>query len=247
MPQIVRIATKRAARRMALLGLVVLLGSAGPMTGAVSADDVEHGEAVSEFATAEWPVPLGSGTTTFTSPVLYPTGTGRMTIPPPDPNIEPTSPRDALAAECPDIDDDQLLRNGSMGLDLCVRSVQEARTDEAAAAIVAGFGRLGLPYSRGRRNRDNYDDCSSFVGTSYRLAGRALSDSEWEPSSSVMRNASWATVVDEAKPGDILWRRGHVAIALADGYMMHASEPGDVTHVRSTTHFSRVLAVDPLV
>ena len=33
-------------------------------------------------------------------------------------------------------------------------------------------------------------------------------------------------------------------MALADGYQMHASQYGDVTHVRSIGRYSRVLAVD---
>ncbi len=152
------------------------------------------------------------------------------------------SAREQIAATCPVVVDDDLLRNGA-DAGLCERSVLEARSDTAARAIVAGFGRLGLPYSRGRRMSDHYDDCSSFVGTSYRLAGFPLSDSDWEPSSSVMRNASWAEVVDEPQPGDILWRRGHVAMALADGYQMHAAQSGDVTHVRKVGRYSRVLAV----
>ena len=158
----------------------------------------------------------------------------------------PPSPRELIAAGCPDHDDPELLRDGADadGRGLCERSVHQARTDASAAAIVAGFERLGLPYSRGRRGRDDYDDCSSFVGTSYRNAGFALSSTDWEPSSSVMRNAAWADVVDEPLPGDILWRRGHVAMALADGYQMHASQYGDVTHVRSIGRYSRVLAVD---
>jgi len=159
------------------------------------------------------------------------------------------TPRELIAARCPDLDDPKLLRDGADadGHGLCVRSVHGARTDMAAAAIVEGFGLLGLPYSRGRRGSDGYDDCSSFVGRSYRDAGRPLSDSDWEPSSSVMRNASWAHVVDEPKPGDILWRRGHVAMALADGYQMHASQSGDVTHVRHIGRHSRVLSVAPPV
>ncbi len=160
--------------------------------------------------------------------------------------VPPPSPRELIAAGCPDLDDPDVLRDGADadGRGLCERSVHQARTDASAAAIVAGFERLGLPYSRGRRGQDGYDDCSSFVGTSYRNAGFALSSTDWEPSSSVMRNAAWADAVDEPLPGDILWRRGHVAMALADGYQMHASQYGDVTHVRSVGRYSRVLAVD---
>lgn len=161
-----------------------------------------------------------------------------------EPVEEPTA-REVIAAGCPDIMDPDVLRNGADadGRGLCERSVHEARTDASAAAIVEGFHRLGLPYSRGRRSQDGYDDCSSFVSTSYRNAGFPLSDTDWLPSSSAMRNAAWAEVVDEPLPGDILWRRGHVAMALADGYQMHASQSGDVTHVRAVGRYSRVLAV----
>lgn len=158
---------------------------------------------------------------------------------------QPTT-RQQIAARCPDPADANLLRNGADadGRGLCVRSVEQARTDVAAAAIVEGFELLGIPYSRSRRGQEGYDDCSSFVGRAFREAGNPLSDSDWEPSSSVMRNAAWADIVEDPLPGDILWRSGHVAMALADGYQMHTGTPGDVSHVRSMGRYRKVLAVD---
>ena len=160
--------------------------------------------------------------------------------------VEPPSVREQIAAGCPALDDPELLRDAAAadGHGLCIRSVHEARSDHSAAAIVEGFGLLGLPYSRGRRGQDGYDDCSSFVGRSYRDAGFALSASDWEPSSWGMRDAPWAVVVDAPLPGDILWRSGHVAMALADGYQMHTSQYGDVSHVRAIGRYSKALAVN---
>ncbi len=252
-------------RRALALGLTLAIGAVVPVSSAVQArplpepppsmlrwDPSLAGAFGATLAAATAPAPRGVGTTGRPTPAPAPAvmlaESGLEVLSLAELGAEPVlSTREQIAARCPEITDQKLLRGGSApdGHGLCVRSVMQARTDTSAEAIVEGFGLLGLPYSRSRRGSDGYDDCSSFVGRAYREAGRPLSDSDWEPSSSVMRNASWARVVDEPLPGDILWRRGHVAMALADGYQMHASQSGDVTHVRTAGRYRTALAVDP--
>lgn len=129
---------------------------------------------------------------------------------------------------------------------LCAKSVEQARSDTAAAAIVFAMNQIGHPYCRGDtaanplcngdRNRFGEGpaqgfDCSGLVTRAYREAGFDLAGADW---TGVMATARWSVNLSgpsEILPGDLYLRigsgnansDGHVGIALADGYIVHAA------------------------
>ncbi|MEO3826350.1 NlpC/P60 family protein [Actinomadura sp. B10D3] len=120
---------------------------------------------------------------------------------------------------------------------LCVDSVARARTPEAAKAIKWALRHLGIPYCMcpGIRDQANYADCSSFVSKAYRNSGaipnlyRGAS-----PNTHTLQKVSWMRRIpaSKVKPGDLVMPdAGHVAMQLADGYMVHTNRTGDVSKI----------------
>lgn len=91
------------------------------------------------------------------------------------------------------------------------------------------LSRIGCPYVYGAEGPDSFD-CSGLITWSYRQIGMSL------PHQSEAQYAAARQVVSvaEARPGDVLWRFGHVGIAVGNGGMpyVHAPKPG--TLVRDT-------------
>lgn len=156
------------------------------------------------------------------------------------------SVRDRIVDRCPTEAPRELMRDNAhlFGGSLCRISARNARSNTAAAAVVEGFQMLGTPYSLARRAEAEYADCSSFVSKAYIEAGVSFGPNGEMPSSMVFRNADWSTPVDDAQPGDVLWREGHVMLALSNGFMIHASAPGDVVHVARPSRVDQALAVE---
>lgn len=158
---------------------------------------------------------------------------------------------------CPTSAPDGTLRGGSdqIGVaQLCADSVAQAATPEAAKAVAYAFTQLGAPYACGGVGRlEPYRfDCSSLVTRAYSEgAGLNTASATYAPSTRELMPwgggtlASWADEVapENVRPGDLLVYRTcdgdkcsyqHVAMALADGYMLHTNRCGDVAHVTSS-------------
>ncbi|URM98911.1 C40 family peptidase [Actinomadura madurae] len=94
---------------------------------------------------------------------------------------------------------------------------------------------LGWPYSQARRNEDGYADCSSFVSRAYRDSGAIPGLYTGNaPITDTFRAVPWARQITLAagQPGDLVEPGpGHVAMLLADGYMVHTNNFGDVSKV----------------
>jgi hypothetical protein len=126
--------------------------------------------------------------------------------------------------------------------DLCARSVAAARTPAAATAIKFAMAQIGKPYCRpdrpsncgGDGNRYGKGpaggfDCSGLMTMAYKEGGVDFGAATW---TGVMGQASWAINLssgNDLRPGD-MWLRvgdgdvnGHVAMVLADGYIVHAA------------------------
>ena len=120
---------------------------------------------------------------------------------------------------------------------LCVDSVAQARTPEAAKAIKWALTHLGWPYSQARRNEDGYADCSSFVSRAYRDSGaipNLYPRGSNAPVTGTFRQVPWMHKIpySQVKPGDLVEPHpGHVAMQLADGYKVHTNQTGDVSKV----------------
>lgn len=146
------------------------------------------------------------------------------------------------------------LRRGSaeVGIaELCARSVAQARSPQAAAAIKEALSMLGIPYSQPKRNNPGWADCSSFVTRAYQNTGTAIAPpGQNAPTTATIPRLRWAVNVSraDARPGDLALRPspGHVVMLLADGWMVHTASNGDVSHVtRQYNSFDEIVWVDP--
>ncbi|MDO4266406.1 MAG: C40 family peptidase [Eubacteriales bacterium] len=100
-----------------------------------------------------------------------------------------------------------------------VNAGSEARTK----VLQTAFSLLGKPYSYGASGPDSFD-CSGFVNYCYKAAGISVPRTSGD--FGAMANISY----DQLKPGDVLWRSGHVGIyiGVVDGTpkYIHAQNTG---------------------
>lgn len=152
---------------------------------------------------------------------------------------------------CPTSAPEGTLRGTAATIDvsvLCARSVALAPTPEAALAVKYAFRALGAAYACDGIGRDlpmRYD-CSSLVARAYAEGAGLLTATEtWIPTTRNLlpwdgaSQAPWARTIEAADvlPGDLVLydtahlASRHVVMVLADGYMLHVAECGDVANV----------------
>lgn len=128
--------------------------------------------------------------------------------------------------------------------DLCARSVALARSNTAARAVKFAFSQVGVPYNAVHRLGLSGYDCSGLVWRAYLQAGVDIGAST---SATIVSSGGPRTEIPigAVRPGDVIWYPGHVAIELADGFMIEAAKPGtDVRVVRSGGRgFTRAVAI----
>lgn len=86
--------------------------------------------------------------------------------------------------------------------------------------LVSQFlSKTGETYSQGKRMQDGYSDCSSFVFKRVCEAKGIDYKGKWAPSSSGMTSCDlWEEIpMNEALPGDILWKPGHTEFVSDEG------------------------------
>lgn len=123
--------------------------------------------------------------------------------------------------------------------ELCAKSVAQARSPQAAKAIKFAMAQIGQPYCKpdsraaaapcnGDTNRfgkgpSRAFDCSGLMSAAYEAAGVTLGGtvSQNQPVNPPARQIP----ASEAMPGDLLQSNGggHIGLALADGWQVHAS------------------------
>lgn len=87
---------------------------------------------------------------------------------------------------------------------------------------------LGTPYRSGGTTPAGFD-CSGFTSYVYKKAGVA----KLPRSSSAQRGSGKVVSRKDARPGDLIWSPGHVAIYLGNGKQIDAPRPGKKIMVRS--------------
>ena len=102
-----------------------------------------------------------------------------------------------------------------------------------SAAYSYACSRIGCPYVWGAEGPDSFD-CSGLVTWAYRQLGIALP----HPSEAQMARATRVVSVSEARPGDVLWRYGHVGIAGGYGGTPYVHAPTFGACVRNTDSLS---------
>jgi cell wall-associated NlpC family hydrolase len=103
-------------------------------------------------------------------------------------------------------------------------------TEEQFGIIVAmAYEQLGTPYVWGGTTPFRGLDCSGLTQYCYRQAGISIPRVD----TSQRAAARSALPVSLARPGDILWKMGHVGIYIGGGQYIHAPQPGDVVRVAS--------------
>lgn len=109
-------------------------------------------------------------------------------------------------------------------------SATTSASGTAAAVIAYALQYQGVPYVTGGTTPSGWD-CSGFTSYVFGHFGISLART-----SDGQRGSG--TRVSDPQPGDIMWKPGHVGIYMGGGKMIHATKPGDVTKVSSTSWYS---------
>lgn len=123
-------------------------------------------------------------------------------------------------------------------------TVEENEVDETEAAITGedivayALQFVGNKYVYGGTSLTNGIDCSGFVMRVYEAFGFNLPRSSYS-----QRSVGREVSIDEMQPGDIICYRGHVAIYMGDGKIVHASNAKDGIKVSDRYDYKKVITV----
>ena len=105
--------------------------------------------------------------------------------------------------------------------------------EEAGNTIVAAaYSQLGVPYVWGGSTPGKGLDCSGLTQYCYRQAGIRISHYTED-----QKNELRQIPISQAKPGDILYKYGHVAIYIGGDKYIHEPHTGDVCRIATGVNY----------
>ncbi len=213
---------RRAAVAVASLGLVGTLGLSEGQEPATA--DTEEAAAAESQTRAE--VPNAAFAAVDTEAASFAGGLaveGATAAPEPEPEPEATPATNGAGSSSSSSSSQSSSESGSSaGEDVALPD-----GDKASQVIALARQYVGVPYVSGGTTPSGWD-CSGFTQYVFNQVGVSL-----PRTSGAQRNAGRVVSAAEAKPGDLVWRPGHVGIYAGNGMMYDAGSPRSNTSYRS--------------
>ncbi len=133
---------------------------------------------------------------------------------------------DPVVIETPDrVENDAPSRNRDRSSGKDGSKIPSAVEGNAVLEIAARY--VGVPYRYGGASPKTGFDCSGFTQYVFAKLGVSL-----PRSSSAQRNVGTVVTRSSARPGDLIWTPGHIAIYAGDGMQIDSPRPGKTIQFR---------------